>query len=88
MCVRQRVVTRLRAKSAVYISRSRAPMTVAMSVIRINTYVPFILLFAALLIALAFEFVNGFDDTAAGRAGPARRQQRRLCHGVRPASSK
>jgi inorganic phosphate transporter, PiT family len=64
VCVRQRVVTRLRAKSAVYISRSRAPMTVATSVIRINTYVPFILLFAALLIALAFEFVNGFDDTA------------------------
>ena len=46
MCVRQRVVTRLRAKSAVYISRSRAPMTVATSGIRINTYVPFLLLFA------------------------------------------
>ena len=37
---------------------------VATSGIRINTYVPFILLFAALLIALAFEFVNGFHDTA------------------------
>src|SRR5215813_6419360 len=31
---------------------------------RITTYVPFILLFVALLIALAFEFVNGFHDTA------------------------
>jgi len=28
------------------------------------TYVPFILLFVALLIALGFEFVNGFHDTA------------------------
>ena len=37
---------------------------VATSGIQINTYVPFILLFAALLIALAFEFVNGFHDTA------------------------
>jgi hypothetical protein len=49
VCVRQRVVTRLRAKSAVYISRSRAPMTVATSGIRINTYVPFLLLFAVML---------------------------------------
>jgi phosphate/sulfate permease len=31
---------------------------------RITTYLPFILLFIALLIALAFEFVNGFHDTA------------------------
>ncbi|OUM02438.1 hypothetical protein [Variovorax sp. JS1663] len=28
------------------------------------TYVPFILLGVALLIALGFEFVNGFHDTA------------------------
>jgi inorganic phosphate transporter, PiT family len=31
---------------------------------KIPSYVPFILLFVALLIALAFEFVNGFHDTA------------------------
>src|SRR6201989_1605893 len=31
---------------------------------KVNTYVPFILLFVALLIALGFEFVNGFHDTA------------------------
>jgi PiT family inorganic phosphate transporter len=31
---------------------------------RLTTYLPFILLFVALLIALAFEFVNGFHDTA------------------------
>jgi len=31
---------------------------------RITTYVPFILLFVALLTALGFEFVNGFHDTA------------------------
>jgi inorganic phosphate transporter, PiT family len=31
---------------------------------KITTYVPFILLFVALLIALGFEFVNGFHDTA------------------------
>jgi len=31
---------------------------------RIDNYLPFILLFVALLIALAFEFVNGFHDTA------------------------
>jgi PiT family inorganic phosphate transporter len=31
---------------------------------RVTTYLPFILLFVALLIALAFEFVNGFHDTA------------------------
>jgi PiT family inorganic phosphate transporter len=30
----------------------------------ISSYVPFILLFVALLIALGFEFVNGFHDTA------------------------
>src|SRR5215831_12421556 len=31
---------------------------------RTTTYAPFILLFVALLIALGFEFVNGFHDTA------------------------
>jgi PiT family inorganic phosphate transporter len=31
---------------------------------RVNTYAPYILLFVALLIALGFEFVNGFHDTA------------------------
>src|SRR5262245_38469791 len=31
---------------------------------RITTYLPFLMLFVALLIALAFEFVNGFHDTA------------------------
>jgi PiT family inorganic phosphate transporter len=31
---------------------------------RITNYVPFLLLFVALLIALGFEFVNGFHDTA------------------------
>ncbi|WP_024508802.1 inorganic phosphate transporter [Bradyrhizobium sp. ARR65] len=31
---------------------------------RITTYLPYILLFVALLIALSFEFVNGFHDTA------------------------
>jgi len=31
---------------------------------RVTTLVPFILLFVALLIALGFEFVNGFHDTA------------------------
>src|SRR3978361_591281 len=31
---------------------------------RITTYLPFMLLFVALLIALGFEFVNGFHDTA------------------------
>jgi inorganic phosphate transporter, PiT family len=31
---------------------------------KITSYVPFILLFVALLIALGFEFVNGFHDTA------------------------
>jgi PiT family inorganic phosphate transporter len=29
-----------------------------------TTYLPYILLFVALLIALGFEFVNGFHDTA------------------------
>src|SRR5258708_37099031 len=31
---------------------------------RITSYVPFIMLFVAMLIALGFEFVNGFPDTA------------------------
>ena len=31
---------------------------------KISNYVPFLLLFVALLIALGFEFVNGFHDTA------------------------
>src|SRR5947207_7996485 len=31
---------------------------------RITTYLPYLLLFVALLIALGFEFVNGFHDTA------------------------
>src|SRR5262249_31414937 len=31
---------------------------------KVTTYLPFILLFVALLIALGFEFVNGFHDTA------------------------
>jgi inorganic phosphate transporter, PiT family len=31
---------------------------------KVASYVPFILLFVALLIALGFEFVNGFHDTA------------------------
>ncbi|MEW6453681.1 MAG: inorganic phosphate transporter [Pseudomonadota bacterium] len=31
---------------------------------RVTTYLPFIMLFVALLIALGFEFVNGFHDTA------------------------
>jgi len=31
---------------------------------RVTTFVPYILLFVALLIALGFEFVNGFHDTA------------------------
>jgi inorganic phosphate transporter, PiT family len=31
---------------------------------KVTSYAPFILLFVALLIALAFEFVNGFHDTA------------------------
>jgi PiT family inorganic phosphate transporter len=31
---------------------------------QINAYLPFLLLFVALLIALGFEFVNGFHDTA------------------------
>ena len=32
--------------------------------VRITTYLPYVLLFIALLIALGFEFVNGFHDTA------------------------
>ena len=32
--------------------------------VKIYSYVPFLLLFVALLIALGFEFVNGFHDTA------------------------
>src|SRR6266704_2881119 len=31
---------------------------------RVTTYLPYLLLFIALLIALGFEFVNGFHDTA------------------------
>ena len=31
---------------------------------KLTTYTPFLLLFVALLIALGFEFVNGFHDTA------------------------
>ncbi len=31
---------------------------------RVTTYLPYIMLFVALLIALGFEFVNGFHDTA------------------------
>ena len=31
---------------------------------KVSTYLPFLLLFVALLIALGFEFVNGFHDTA------------------------
>src|SRR5262249_13067959 len=37
---------------------------VADSGTRVTTYLPFMLLFVALLIALGFEFVNGFHDTA------------------------
>jgi PiT family inorganic phosphate transporter len=32
--------------------------------VRVTNYLPFMLLFVALLIALGFEFVNGFHDTA------------------------
>jgi PiT family inorganic phosphate transporter len=32
--------------------------------VKVTSYVPFLLLFVALLIALGFEFVNGFHDTA------------------------
>src|SRR3984885_6732131 len=31
---------------------------------RVTSYLPYMLLFVALLIALGFEFVNGFHDTA------------------------
>src|SRR6201997_2287282 len=31
---------------------------------RVNSFLPYLLLFVALLIALGFEFVNGFHDTA------------------------
>src|SRR5262244_2868304 len=31
---------------------------------KITTYLPYIMLFVALLIALGFEFVNGFHDSA------------------------
>ena len=31
---------------------------------KVTSYAPFLLLFVALLIALGFEFVNGFHDTA------------------------
>ena len=32
--------------------------------VRVTTYLPFLLLFVALVTALGFEFVNGFHDTA------------------------
>ena len=32
--------------------------------VKVTTYLPYLLLFVALLIALGFEFVNGFHDTA------------------------
>src|SRR3979411_2578954 len=32
--------------------------------VKTTTYLPYLLLFVALLIALGFEFVNGFHDTA------------------------
>jgi len=32
--------------------------------VKTTTYLPYILLFVAMLIALGFEFVNGFHDTA------------------------
>src|SRR3984885_1367275 len=32
--------------------------------LKVSSYLPFLLLFVALLIALGFEFVNGFHDTA------------------------
>ena len=32
--------------------------------IKVTTYLPYILLLVALVIALGFEFVNGFHDTA------------------------
>ena len=31
---------------------------------RVTTFLPYLMLFVALLIALGFEFVNGFHDTA------------------------
>ena len=37
---------------------------VAASNTRTTTFLPYLLLFVALLIALGFEFVNGFHDTA------------------------
>jgi inorganic phosphate transporter, PiT family len=37
---------------------------VSASETRVTTYLPYLLLFVALLSALAFEFVNGFHDTA------------------------
>jgi len=40
---------------------------------RITSFVPYILLFVALLIALGFEFVNGFHDTANAVAMPSPR---------------
>src|SRR3954470_4467213 len=32
--------------------------------VKVTAYLPYLLLFVALLIALGFEFVNGFHDTA------------------------
>src|SRR5439155_19024761 len=37
---------------------------IAATGMRVTAYLPYILLFVALLIALGFEFVNGFHDTA------------------------
>ncbi len=39
-------------------------LDVAATGTQVTTYLPFLLLFVALLVALAFEFVNGFHDTA------------------------
>ena len=40
---------------------------VSESVAKVTSCAPFLLLFVALLIALSFEFVNGFHDTANDR---------------------
>ena len=42
---------------------------------KVTNYLPFLLLFVALLIALGFEFVNGFHDTANAVATGARCRQ-------------
>jgi PiT family inorganic phosphate transporter len=41
---------------------------------KVTSYAPFLLLFVALLIALGFEFVNGFHDTANAVATVIRRR--------------